>query len=72
VLTNNIKELNEHNESIGRNYTKETIDRFKEALVTLRRAAVFAQRIDWLVSCDDGEETFHKRLAESLKQLENE
>ena len=33
----------------------------------MRAAAIYAQRIDWLVSGDDGEETFHQRLAEELR-----
>jgi hypothetical protein len=36
----------------------------------LRVAAVYAQRIDWLLSGDDGEESFLKRLKEELGQLE--
>ena len=44
--------------------------KFHDAIRTLRRAAVMAQRIDWLVSGDDGEETFHRRWAEELAALE--
>jgi hypothetical protein len=36
----------------------------------LRVAAVYTQRIDWLVSGDDGEESFLERLKEELGQLE--
>lgn len=36
----------------------ETINRFRETAHALRRAAEMAQRIDWLVSGDDGEESF--------------
>lgn len=35
----------------------------------LRTAAVFLQRVDWLVSGDDGEEQFHDRLKEDLEKL---
>ena len=52
-------------DSDGR-YSDETISEFRTALRLLRRAEIYAQRIDWLVSCDDGEETFHKRLALDL------
>jgi hypothetical protein len=54
----------------GYNFSKETIAKFKEGADLCRRAAIFAQRIDWLVSGDDGEETFHKRLKEELYELE--
>ena len=52
-------------DSDGR-YSDETISEFRTALRLLRRAEIYAQRIDWLVSCDDGEDTFHKRLAFDL------
>lgn len=50
-------------------YEHETIEEFRKAIKVLREAAVYAQRIDWLLSCDDGEETFHKRLKEELGKL---
>jgi hypothetical protein len=37
---------------------------------SIRVAAVYAQRIDWLISGDDGEESFLERLKEELGQLE--
>lgn len=51
-------------------YNDETIERFKEAVKALRKAAVYAQRVDWLLSGDDDERYFHKRLEEELKILE--
>ena len=32
-------------------------------------AEAYAQRVDWLVSGDDGEESFHERLKEDLDDL---
>lgn len=52
-------------------YTEATIDKFCTALRILRRAEIYAQRIDWLVSCDDREDTFHKRLALDLAAESN-
>jgi hypothetical protein len=52
-------------------YTEETIVQFCTALWLLRRAQIYAQRIDWLVSCDDGEDSFHKRLAFDLAAESN-
>lgn len=43
---------------------------FKKGIEVLRRAHVYAQRIDWLLSGDDGEETFMERLEEELEKLE--
>jgi serine phosphatase RsbU (regulator of sigma subunit) len=53
-----------------RNYSPETLEKFKEAVRFCEIASVYVQRIDWLVSGDDGEETFHKRLKEDLEELE--
>ena len=50
-------------------YSSETIAKFLEADKTLRLAAVMVQRIDWLVSGDDGEESFHERWDEDIKSL---
>ena len=50
-------------------YSQETIEEFKKALVTLRQAHIYAQRIDWLVSGDDGEDSFHRRLKQDMEKL---
>ena len=50
-------------------YPDETIDKMKEAVKLLRTAQVYAHRIDWLVSGDDSEESFHKRLKDDLEKL---
>jgi len=50
-------------------FEDETIDKFKEGVEILKRAYVYAQRIDWLLSGDDSEKTFHKRLKEDLEKL---
>jgi hypothetical protein len=47
----------------------EVIEKFKEGLAVLRQAEVYAQRIDWLVSGDDGEASFLQRLKEDLGKL---
>ena len=66
IERNDSKELGEHGYPVSRGYSEETIAKFKEALTTLRRGAIMAQRIDWLVSGDDGENNFHKRWKEEL------
>lgn len=62
-------ETNDSTDNDGFHYEKETIAKFKEAVKTLRVAAVMAQRIDWLVSGDDGEESFHRRWDDELEKL---
>ena len=49
----------------------EVVEEFKKGLKILKTAAIYAQRIDWLLSGDDGEESFKKRLKEELDELES-
>lgn len=49
-----------------RNYGPDTIREFQNALSLLKTAYIYVQRIDWLVSGDDSESTFHQRLNEEL------
>lgn len=44
----------------------ETVNEFRIAARKLREAAIYLQRIDWLLSGDDGEDTFHERLNKDL------
>lgn len=62
-------ELNEWGGTVSRGYSTATIMEFKLAVAALRMAAAYAQRIDWLVSGDDGEDSFHRRLQDQLSQL---
>ena len=50
-------------------YPPEVIEQFKIAVKKLREAQVYAHRVDWLLSSDDGEESFLHRLKEDLKKL---
>jgi hypothetical protein len=51
-------------------FNDETIERFKEAVDLLKRAEIYVHRIDYLLSSDDGEQTFHERLKRDLEKLE--
>lgn len=53
-------------------YPDHVIEEFKKGVEILKQAQVYAQRIDWLVSGDDGEESFIKRLNEDLNKINNE
>ena len=56
-------------------YPDNVVEKFKEGIRILRESQVYAQRIDWLVSGDDGVESFLSRLNDDLekakKDLEN-
>ena len=53
------------------NYSEGVIDEFKKGLIIMRKAYTYAQRIDWLVSADDSEESFLKFLKKELEEDEN-
>jgi hypothetical protein len=50
-------------------YPDEVIEKMKEGIKVLKKAQIYAQRIDWLLSGDDGEESFLRRLEEELNEL---
>lgn len=52
------------------NYHEEVIEEFKKGVELIKKAQVYAQRIDWLLSGDDGEESFLQRLKDDLNKLE--
>ena len=49
----------------------DVVEEFKKGLKILKMASIYAQRIDWLLSGDDGEDSFKKRLKEELAELES-
>lgn len=51
-------------------YPDEIIEKMKEGVKQLQIAYVYAQRIDWLLSGDDGEETFLTSLKKELDDYE--
>jgi nicotinic acid mononucleotide adenylyltransferase len=69
IKSNDDESLDEWGYRRGHVYSIETIEKFKTAVDTLRKAAIMAQRVDWLVSGDDGEDSFHRRWDEELKEI---
>lgn len=53
-------------------YSDEIIEKFKEGLKHIELAHIYMQRLDWLLSGDDGDESFISRLEEDLKKLDAE
>ena len=51
-------------------YTEETITEFRRGVKALKKAYIYAHRMAYLISGDDGEDSFHKRLNKELKELE--
>lgn len=69
INENDDQTCNRFGEPIGRGYPPEIIEEFRTAVSVLRQAYVYAQRIDWLVSSDDGPDTFLTRLKEELEEM---
>ena len=69
---NNYKEYYEiyPGERFWHRYPDEVIEEFKKGLTYLKISYVYAKRIDWLVSGDDGAESFLKRLEKELSDIE--
>jgi hypothetical protein len=59
--------LNEWGEKEGYFFCPEVIDEFKRGYIFIRIAEIYKERIDYLVSGDDGENTFIARLAEDTR-----
>lgn len=52
-------------------YPDDIIDEFQNAIHYLKMAQIYTQRIDWLVSGDDGEDSFRTRLKEDIEEYIN-
>lgn len=50
--------------------SKEVQEKMREAIKALKVAYIYAQRVDWYMSGDDGEENFLSRLEKELKEVE--
>lgn len=46
------------------------IEKFEEILYQIKLASIMAQRVDWYLSGDDGEDSFFRRLEEELEELD--
>ena len=64
IAKNNSSDKDAFGNDVGYHFTSETITKFKRAVECLKKAQIMAHRIDWLLSGDDGEETFHERWNE--------
>lgn len=65
IISNN--ELDEY--GYANHFPDDVLDEFRKGIKMLEIAQVYAQRIDWLVSGDDGVNTFKERLTNDLSRL---
>lgn len=69
IYSDTLKEMIEsHNNGIEREiYSPEVITEMKKQLETIKRARIYLERIEWLLSEDDGQENYLERTKEDLK-----
>ena len=53
-------------------YSDEVIEQFKVSSIMIKKTQIYMQRMDWLLSGDDGDESFLTRIDEDLKNLNHE
>lgn len=70
IKFNDSQDTDEFGDTKGRGYSSEIISRFTLAVTTLRLAQVMAHRIDWLLSSDDGPESFVERWEEEVASVQ--
>ena len=68
IENNDSTDIDDFGCQIGRNYPPEIIEKFREASHWLHRSAEMAQRVDWLVSDDDGPESFLRRWEKEVRK----
>lgn len=67
IYENDSTELNRYGDSIGYGFAPEIIQEFKTAIAVLNKAFIYSNRIDYLLSGDDGTDSFINRLNDELK-----
>ena len=65
-IVEKIEEILEGNSEInGESFDEEVLNNFREAVTTLKRAQAMATRVDYLLSGDDGVDSFKKLWKET-------
>ena len=66
VQENTSNEVDEYGQLIGKNYSGETIYELMIGVTFILAASTYINRIDKLLSGDDGEDSFHSNLNEDM------
>lgn len=66
LIAQGIEYIIEENNIDAYSYPDDIIQKFKETVKMLEETAERVQRIDWLVSGDDGIESFRERWAKNI------
>jgi len=68
ISKNKSTESDAQGDRIETNFSNEVIKELTDAITILKKAYIYAHRIDWLLSGDDSEHTFLTRLKHDLKE----
>jgi hypothetical protein len=66
IKHNDDEDLDCYGDRIGKGFDASVIAKFKETVEALNRAHAMVRRVDYLLACDDGEESFHNRWNEEV------
>ena len=69
IYKNGTLQEDDYGNKFGHNFSVSTIEKFKQTLKWLELAQIASHRVDWLLSGDDGEETFHERWKDDMEKL---
>lgn len=69
IYNNDDESIDEWGYRLGRGYSPEVVARLQEGVRALKTAYVYAHYIDWLLSDDDGEESFLRRWENELGEI---
>lgn len=72
VKNNDRSDCDEYGDPVGKQYPLDVIWRFKETAKLLRKCGKMIHRVDWLVSGDDGVDSFRERWREEIGVDEND
>ena len=69
IESNNDNRPDDWGGTVGRHYEEATLERLRDAVRYLKIAQIYTHRTDYLLSGDDGEDYFHKRLEREIEGL---
>lgn len=69
VINNIANRIDSEYAFLAERYDAVTLAQIETGLMHLRLAAVYAERIDWLLSGDDSEDAFAERLPADLRKI---
>jgi hypothetical protein len=72
IRDNDSNDRDEYGDLIGWGFSPEVIEQLKNTIMLTKVAAVLVHRADYLLSGDDGEESYLKRIQEDMEKLEKE